>query len=409
MSERPKAVKTEILDTREKCQNCKGTGRIPAFMCEPDNEEDGTNNCGVCSGLGFTGHSPGVHVKMPSEKDWREYADSLERTVAALKREVAELQRNLVTVRAERETYKAAADKWHSQLQQVSQPVAGKLPAAGNPTRLAVERDLPIWLLLYKEEGVQGTTVCPEQAEEWRQTERGMVIEVDPDFLTVVEAQPLAGGQTQAIQDVIAERQRQISVEGWTLDHDDAHDDGSLEGAAAAYASMARRQAIRGNDCRSPHPFVWGWQWHIDWWKPSTPRRNLIKSAALAIAAAERIDRAAHPIANIRTRDFCPDPECEDFQPVAGEPEKPGPSHYSLFGEPISPQAKARHEWELRQAQPVAGEQVAKALHAAGYSLTHHDTRSYTNGVDEMVVAVSKALTEIEAQPVAGGRTKLSK
>jgi hypothetical protein len=41
---------------------------------------------------------------------------------------------------------------------------------------------------------------------------------------------------TKASQDVLAERQRQVSAEGWTPDHDDEHRDGAMAIAAACYA-----------------------------------------------------------------------------------------------------------------------------------------------------------------------------
>ncbi len=39
---------------------------------------------------------------------------------------------------------------------------------------------------------------------------------------------------------IAAERQRQMTAEGWTHEHDDEHDDGSLATAAACYAADAR-------------------------------------------------------------------------------------------------------------------------------------------------------------------------
>lgn len=33
--------------------------------------------------------------------------------------------------------------------------------------------------------------------------------------------------------------------------------------------------------------------WDMQWWKPGSPRRNLVKSGALILAEIERIDRAA--------------------------------------------------------------------------------------------------------------------
>ena len=53
---------------------------------------------------------------------------------------------------------------------------------------------------------------------------------------------PVAQNTTQAEHDVLAERRRQVEAEGWTPEHDDAHDDGSLALAGAAYAVHAANQ-----------------------------------------------------------------------------------------------------------------------------------------------------------------------
>ncbi|MGP1629956.1 MAG: hypothetical protein ACTS8S_00545 [Giesbergeria sp.] len=87
-----------------------------------------------------------------------------------------------------------------------------------------------------------------------------------------------------AARDVLAERQRQISAEGWTPEHDDEHYLGELSQAAACYASQAF-----GN-----YGLPTYWPWAAKWWKPSKdPRRNLIKAGALILAEIERMDRAA--------------------------------------------------------------------------------------------------------------------
>jgi hypothetical protein len=95
---------------------------------------------------------------------------------------------------------------------------------------------------------------------------------------------------TKAARDVLSERQRQISEEGWTPEHDDAHKDGELASAAAAYVtyrSLMDPVAIMGSDIIAD---LWPWAW--DWWKPTTPRRDLIKAGALILAEIERLDRA---------------------------------------------------------------------------------------------------------------------
>lgn len=85
-----------------------------------------------------------------------------------------------------------------------------------------------------------------------------------------------------AILDVIAERQRQKAVEGWTSEHDDAYQNSELADAAACYAINAHNQGLS----TPAH-----WPWAPDWWKQSGPRRDLVKAGALILAEIERIDR----------------------------------------------------------------------------------------------------------------------
>lgn len=95
---------------------------------------------------------------------------------------------------------------------------------------------------------------------------------------------------SQAARDVLAERQRQISAEGWTPEHDDEHGDGSMAMAAAAYAvASIENEYSLASACEL---FSWS-GWAKAWWKPSTPRRDLIKAGALILAEIERLDRAA--------------------------------------------------------------------------------------------------------------------
>lgn len=92
-----------------------------------------------------------------------------------------------------------------------------------------------------------------------------------------------------------AERQRQVSLKGWTAEHDDEHEHGQLVAAAIAYAAHAmyrRHQRERPNDW-------WPW-WGAgpdadkpDGWKPSDdPVRNLVKAGALIAAEIDRLQRS---------------------------------------------------------------------------------------------------------------------
>lgn len=99
---------------------------------------------------------------------------------------------------------------------------------------------------------------------------------------------PTAGDAlTAAARDVLAERQRQISAEGWTPEQDDRYTHGDMASAAACYANQGRYHFPEPG---KPGP---NWPWAAEWWKPSTYRRNLEKAGALILAEIERLDRAA--------------------------------------------------------------------------------------------------------------------
>ena len=83
----------------------------------------------------------------------------------------------------------------------------------------------------------------------------------------------------KVIEEIAAERRRQVEVEGWSVTHDDQHGAGEMSNAAAAYA-------LSGDGRTS----LWPWDWK--WWKPSGRRRDLVKAGALIVAEIERLDRA---------------------------------------------------------------------------------------------------------------------
>lgn len=91
---------------------------------------------------------------------------------------------------------------------------------------------------------------------------------------------------TAAAVDVLAERQRQVSAEGWTAAHDDEYEHGELADAAGCYALSSELFDCAGEP---PRP----WPWSDEWWKPTSRRRDLVKAGALILAEIERIDRAA--------------------------------------------------------------------------------------------------------------------
>ncbi|MGS0976168.1 hypothetical protein [Burkholderia glumae] len=93
-----------------------------------------------------------------------------------------------------------------------------------------------------------------------------------------------AAALTAAARDVLAERSRQME-EGYSFEHDDSHEDGEIALAAGCYAYNSG-----GVVWDSPVPSSFPWSPY--WWKPTTPRRDLVKAGALILAEIERIDRA---------------------------------------------------------------------------------------------------------------------
>lgn len=95
---------------------------------------------------------------------------------------------------------------------------------------------------------------------------------------------------------ILAERQRQITVEGWTAQHDDEHQPDTLAMAAACYALPA---LIRSKE-------IWGaplldllWPFDAEWWKPGHHHpdaiderlRDLVKAGALIAAEMDCLIR----------------------------------------------------------------------------------------------------------------------
>ena len=113
-----------------------------------------------------------------------------------------------------------------------------------------------------------------------------------------------------ALADIREERVRQMHAEGWTPEHDDMHRAGEMARAASCYALQStlgtperffEAEVSGGTTMWKRKFFTVGminishllWPWDGKWWKPTTPRRDLVKAAALIVAEIERLDRAA--------------------------------------------------------------------------------------------------------------------
>jgi hypothetical protein len=127
----------------------------------------------------------------------------------------------------------------------------------------------------------------------------------------IAAALPLIRGavvETDAARDVLAERQRQISVEHWTPNHDDLHGRMELSRAARCYILKAihtenddasyNPHLASDEQYRPPYPRFeppQGWPWEGTAWKPKGTRADLVRAGALILAEIERLDRALSP------------------------------------------------------------------------------------------------------------------
>lgn len=92
-----------------------------------------------------------------------------------------------------------------------------------------------------------------------------------------------------ALVDVLAERRRQIDLEGYTTERDDQYVNGELSEAAAAYAFWSFTSRLLPPNRKLEPPA--SWPWDREHWKPTTQRHMLVKAGALILAELERLDR----------------------------------------------------------------------------------------------------------------------
>lgn len=152
-------------------------------------------------------------------------------------------------------------------------------PASGRPDTERLK-----WLLEHiSTDELERLNIFPRIDPTWSPP-REWRAELDAAMAQQPERRPLP--LTPAARDVLAERERQVTSEGWTPEHDDEHDDGSLSKAAACYAleGLAPGTGLGIDVMRT-----WPWPGH---WKPKDRRSNLVRAAALNLAEIERIDRA---------------------------------------------------------------------------------------------------------------------
>lgn len=103
-----------------------------------------------------------------------------------------------------------------------------------------------------------------------------------------MEGSHVSGGAVR----ILRERERQMSVEGWSRQHDaEEHTDASLVRAACCYAQYAIDLQVYGrSEPLLPASTPVDWPWEPSWWKPADdPIRNLEKAGALIAAEIDRL------------------------------------------------------------------------------------------------------------------------
>jgi hypothetical protein len=90
-----------------------------------------------------------------------------------------------------------------------------------------------------------------------------------------------------AIDQIVAERVRQIESELWSPAHDDSHGAGQMAEAAGVYAIGAIDTDER------PRVMNRYWPWSEDWYKPGAAARDLTKAGALIVAEMARLARVS--------------------------------------------------------------------------------------------------------------------
>lgn len=95
------------------------------------------------------------------------------------------------------------------------------------------------------------------------------------------------------IELIAAERERQITAEGYTTAHDDQHTGAELVIASNQYSSYAAIHVRSKGLALAPDCFLpKNWPWEREAWKPSDdPIRNLVKAGALIAAEIDRLSR----------------------------------------------------------------------------------------------------------------------
>lgn len=151
-------------------------------------------------------------------------------------------------------------------------------------------KDLNDWIAMLKECAKLSDLIHFEDVgmlEDWGSADEDTLLEQFDPWAVLREIQTLLA--STGVVRIARERARQVSVEGWTPEHDDQHKHGEMALAAACYAGMSRESDAhnKGNIAACWWPEEWDWRWC----KPKDAESDLSRSGALAAAEIDRLLR----------------------------------------------------------------------------------------------------------------------
>ncbi len=116
----------------------------------------------------------------------------------------------------------------------------------------------------------------------------------------VVTPSDIAKPPLTGVELIAQERERQMSKEGWTAEHDDKHPPFAMAIAGACYildlkASTVLCATARHEDYTINDALDLLWPWDGKWWKPTPDDtvRQLVKAGALIAAEIDRLQRGS--------------------------------------------------------------------------------------------------------------------
>lgn len=160
-----------------------------------------------------------------------------------------------------------------------------------NELRSEIEQHRNDWLAMLREVakvsdalGLDGFDFDPDDG--WSHADDDTLLEQFDPWSVIRKVQSLFA--SRGVVMIAIERERQVSVEGWTPEHDDTHVHGEMALAAACYAGCSE---VKEGSKRSIASSWWPEEWDLQWFKPKDAQRDLERSGALSAAEIDRLLR----------------------------------------------------------------------------------------------------------------------